>query len=194
MNMRILNSLTQYLTSFFIDREMRFIYRNNLKIDIKIFFTQLFYKNPNKDTKACSIYKTEKNYKIITTYPVSSGIFVTREPVFILPLNITLEELKNTIFKAINECKLISCKEYEKMPHSIKYYLNILKEKSLKGLYQNSTYCSIYLKNGILEIVPFKYSEKRKCLEPDCERNLKMEYSKENELKITNEVVQILNS
>ena len=186
----IINSLIKYLTSFFVDKEMRFIYRNNLKGDIELFLKQLFWRNPDKKTKACSIYKTEKNYKIITMY----SVVLEDEPVFVLPLNVGVEKLHNTIFKAINASKFISTKQYNSKRYSTKDYLNMLKEKSLNNLYKKSTHCCIYLKNSVLEICPSKYSERYKCFEPDSERNLKIEYSKENELKITNEVVKILNN
>jgi hypothetical protein len=187
----IIKSLIHYLKSLFVDKNMQFIYINNLKSDIKMLFNRLFWRNSNKKTKACSIYKTEKNYKIITLYPVSSGIFLEQAPIFILPLNTSIEELKNTIFESINASRLMSYKEFQKK-YSIKDYLKILKEKSLKNLYQNSSHCNIYLRNNILEICPSKYSEKYKGFETDEIRSKKMSFSKENELIITKEIINIL--
>ena len=194
---RITNSfianLIGYFKSFFVDKHTHFMYKNNLEVKTKLFFTKLFWKNPDKKTKACSIYKTEKFYKIMPLCPVAKvGIFRSEEPVIILPLNVTIEELKNAIFQAINESKLISYKEYMKTlkPNErSKNYLKILKEKSWKSFYRNSTNCSIHLKNNILEIFYHKCTERGLIEE---EKSVKMEYSKENELKITEEIIKIL--
>ncbi|MBF0647351.1 hypothetical protein IR083_00760 [Dysgonomonas sp. GY75] len=185
-----MKDLILYIKSFFIDKHIRFIYKNNFKNRIKLFFARLFWKNPYKNTKACSIYKTEKSYKIITVYPVSSGLLTEKEPVYILPLSIKAEELKDAIFDAVSASKLISYKEYKNTAID---YLKMLKEKSLKNLYTNSKHCSVYLKNNTVDVHFSKYSEKYKCLEYDEEPNLIIEYSEENKLKIVNEIIEIMN-
>lgn len=106
--------------------------------------------------KACAIYKTKKEYKVLTSYQVDIGRHVLRTPIFLIPLDIPLQDLKNKIFECLNASKSISYDEYYS-GISPKEILKLMKESSFNGLYKKSTSCMIYFDHNQIKIVPYIY-------------------------------------
>lgn len=139
-----------------------------------------------KYMKACEIYKTSKELKIATMYKTDAGWYISDEPVFILSIDSSKEELLESISQAISASKLIN----NPSNYSSKLLLQKLKEKSFKTLYQSSVSCSLYIEDNNAKIEPMIYSEKYKCLEPDENRVIKLQNFTKDELM--NEIYKIL--
>ena len=73
-----------------------------------------------------------------------------------------------------------------------KNHLKELKEKSYNDLYRNSTSCTIYIKNTLLEIKPSKYLGKNKGLGVSKEKSLSLPYPKEDNFVITELIIKAL--
>lgn len=60
--------------------------------------------------KVIEVYKTRKHYKIVTMYMYNliAVSYLSGEPVFILPLDITAENLSKVIFECLNHSCLVS--------------------------------------------------------------------------------------
>ncbi len=141
--------------------------------------------------KACEIYKKDKELKIVTMYETDTGLFLSNEPIFILPVNSSKEELLNAILRAISASKLIKYTT----DYSSKSLLHKLKEKNFKSLYLSSVSCFLYIDGNNAEIKPQQFSNKLKCLVTNKSRevyiknftreNLIMEISKILELEMS---------
>lgn len=138
--------------------------------------------------KACEIYKTKKSYKIATMYRTDTWIYISNEPIFILPIDVAIEEFKNTIFKSLEASKEIPYPE-ESLS---KEFLKSMKESSFMSLYKNSSNCNIYFEDNIIEIQPNKCINPREGLFPVNEDIVKIPYSKDKEMEIVNEIIKIL--
>ncbi|MDO4230322.1 MAG: hypothetical protein Q4C98_10945 [Capnocytophaga sp.] len=142
-------------------------------------------------TYACSIYRTDAEYKIITESKTDTGLFMADTPVYIIPISVSEKELSDKIFSS-----LFSSKDNVKFPATKsemteyqKEHLKNIKEKSFSNLYKNSTNCSIRLTNNIITIIPNKLN--KIWLEP-VEKDIKeMEYDN-NELQITKIIISLL--
>lgn len=144
-------------------------------------------KNVNAQrVKACDIYKTNKEYKIITMYKTDIGVYHLDEPVFILPISSSKEELLNVIQKSISASRFIN----NPSKSSLKTFLHIIKEKNLNSFYKNSICCSIYVEGSDATIEPQNYSVKYKGLIPDKARTIILKNYKIEE--VIDEVVRIL--
>lgn len=144
--------------------------------------------------KACDIYKTENTYKIITQSETDTGLLFSNGPILLLPINTNIEELKNGIFsclhKSISNVKMPDTKdEFSKWQ---KEFLKIIQEKSFVNLYRKSSNCEIRLNDNILKIYPSIYSEKYKGMVAVKDKIIEMKYSKDDELYITNKIIEIL--
>jgi hypothetical protein len=101
--------------------------------------------------KACSIYKTESAYKIVTEYNLDIGYYRGSIPVFIVKMA-DKDDLITMIHKSldastdIDSCVTLSTKEY----------LRQLKEPSLKKLYSQSKNCFVRLSSEKLIITPYE--------------------------------------
>src|SRR5690606_7586507 len=115
------------------------------------------------DKKACAVYKKKKEYKIITSYQLEVGRYVSRPPIFILPISVDIESLKNCIFQSLNASKKITYDDYYSGISS-KDLLKEMKEASFTKLYKNSTSCMVYLKDEMIEIVPYKCEDPKEGL------------------------------
>ena len=94
--------------------------------------------------KSCSIYKTEKHYKMHPFYTTSTGLYRAGPPVFILDKNINNKELLDKIFECLQHSREVSEEEEEKILFTTnKEMLRALKEKSFKKLYSQSKSISI---------------------------------------------------
>lgn len=146
--------------------------------------------------KSCDIFKTKEFYKIITQSETDTGLLVSDEPVFILPIDVNEEIFKVKIFNS-----LMSGKSGFKLPENkedIKVWqkeqLKHLKEKSFLNLYKTSTNCCIRLNDGILKIFPSKFSEKYKGMITVKEDVVEFKYIESDELDITRRIIEILNN
>ena len=138
--------------------------------------------------KACTIYKTNREYKIITVYQRESEILHQRDPVFIIPITSSNEKLSKCIFNSLNSSGTI--KESELI--TTKELLKLIKAPSFKSLYKNSTSCMIFLSKGKLELIPYKEAKDRG-LEEVNEDKKTIDYTKENESLIITTIVEMLN-
>lgn len=143
-----------------------------------------------KNAKCCHIFKTSTSYKIITMYYRETGSYFSEAPVYILPLNSTIDDLCDKIFQSLNSSSKITEKDYFKKDGSIKNYLKLLKEKSLKQLYSTSNSCSVSLTNNRIEIIPYK--KVQRWLEGIVEDKVEIEYLDNKKIEITQQIVKVL--
>lgn len=139
-----------------------------------------------KYMKACEIYKTSKELKIATMYKTDAGLYLSDEPIFILPVNSSKEELLNAILQAISASKLIK----HPSDYSSESLLRKLKEKSFKSLYLSSVLCILYIDGNNAEIELWQYSKKLKYLVTDESHKVHIENFTKDELM--NEIYKIL--
>lgn len=145
-------------------------------------------KMDSRVIKGCQIFKTSKEYKIITMYQVDLGRFTLRKPIYIVDISEGIDTIKNFIFNSLNESKKITYEDYYNNG-SKKELLVDLKETSYNKLYRNSNSCCLYLVNGNIEIIPNKFE--KTYLSEVKEGIRKMNYDN-NELEITKMVLDIL--
>ena len=140
--------------------------------------------------KACVIYKTEKEYKIVTESESNTGLGLEDEPIFILPIGVNIANIKEAIFKSLN-----SSRKNVRMPKDWKEWqkeqLNKMKEKTFIGLYKKSNSVGVCLENNILTVYPCKYMPKMGLVAVK-EDTVKIECSLDNELEITKKILEIL--
>ncbi|MBQ6667367.1 MAG: CdiI family contact-dependent growth inhibition immunity protein [Bacteroidales bacterium] len=143
--------------------------------------------------KVIEVYKTRKHYKIITNYKLKAGSYLSGEPVFILPLDITAENLSEVFFESLNHSRLVSESEEDKIWNNRKQLLKKLKEPSFNALYKNSVSCDIiYVENQKITIKPKIYLGLRKGLVTDTERVIELEFSISNYIDIAQVVIDVL--
>ena len=135
-------------------------------------------------TKGCDIYKTDKEYKIITMYKTDSGLYHLDEPVFFLPISSSKEELLYAIQKSISVSKLIK----DPLQSDLKDFLRIVKERSLTRFYKSSVCCSLYIEGDDATIEPRIYLGRG--LVPDSDRRIILKNFREEEL--IEEIVNVL--
>lgn len=141
--------------------------------------------------KACAVYKTKKEYKILTSYQVDIGRHVLRNPIFIIPLDIQLHDFKNKIFECLNTSKSISYDEYYS-GISPKEVLKMMKESSFNGLYKKSTSCMIYLDDNHIKIVPYIYKGYEQGLIELVENTKIIKIENDNTIQIVAEIENML--
>ena len=87
--------------------------------------------------KAVFVYKTGKNFKIVTNYELESGSYISSEPIYILPLDIKKDEFIKKLFEALNYSRKLT--EDEEDTYWLgKNLLKKLKETSFDKLYRTS--------------------------------------------------------
>lgn len=168
---------------------------------MKLFATNihLFKKENDSDKKALrmkksiQIYKTNKFYKIITMYRTESGSYIDGEPVFLIPLDATLQEFSKVILEGLNHSRLISESEEAVIWDNRRLLLKEIKEKSYDDLYKNSTSCDITIENEEITIEPNIYLGSREGLVTDKERIVKLPFLEDKHLEITKVIMEILN-
>lgn len=145
--------------------------------------------------KSCVIYRTDKEYKIVTESETDTGLFVSDTPVYILPLTISDEILK----EKINNC-LQNSKTGIKMPETRegfsewqKEQLTNLQEKTFSSLYKKSRSCLVRIESGQLTIYPYECLDVKKGLTIMDDKIVHFSYLKELELIATQEIIKILN-
>ena len=139
--------------------------------------------------KACKIFKTKKNYKIVTLYKADTGTYISNSPVYILPISCNIEEVGKLIRDSLKTSNLIP---YPKENFSTQL-LKDLKEPSFKKLYANSTSCGLFLDKEKLEIIPYKCINPEEGLDEDSERIQCFDYNELNEIDLGEIVSKVLN-
>ncbi len=142
--------------------------------------------------KRCSLYKTETEYKIVTDSETDIGLFIGDEPVFILPIISDIENIKNAIFECLNSSrKGIYTPKVDEGSEWQKWRLKKLKEKSFVGLERRSNYVGLELEKNTLNICPGKYIPREgfETVEKDV---VKIEYSQDKEIEITERIIEML--
>jgi hypothetical protein len=90
--------------------------------------------------KRCEVYKTKKEFKIITQNTTSDGFGMASNPIYILPIDTSKEELYKSVGKALDQSKTNVSFPSEKNLYDkyINELLCSLKEKSMGNLYRNN--------------------------------------------------------
>ena len=142
--------------------------------------------------KASCIYKTEKEYKIITQSETDIGLFISDDPIFILPIISDIEDVKEAIFKCLNNSrKGIYTPKQDEWGKWQKERLKKMKEKSYIGLDKRSNYVGIRLEKNVLVISPGKYTHRQgfEIVEKDI---VEIGYSPDKEMEITERIIEML--
>lgn len=167
-----------------------FMFKNSLrKLSVKwIYLRNSIIHFFKAKARTCHVYKTSKAYKIVTMHRRSGGALTAAEPVYILPLDSSIEDISKSIFESLSKSGKISEEEYFKT--GTDSFLKILKERSLKQLYNTSNSCHISLVKDKIEIAPYK--KVQRWLEQVDEDKITLNYSKEKELDITQQILKML--
>lgn len=145
--------------------------------------------------KACVIYKTRTNYKIITESIADIGLLISDDPFFILPITSGIEDIKNAIWNSLNSSRSgISIPKRNDWPLWQKDQLKKMNEKSFPDLYKNSTSCELRIEDRIATIYPYQYINPKNGLEVIEDDIVNFNYSKDTELEITLKIIEILNN
>lgn len=142
-----------------------------------------------KKIRACSIYKTKNKLKITTMYRLESWAYIESNPIIILPIESSLEQIKNAIFSSICNSRELSQKEEFFYKLGTKKLLKSLQEISFKKLYNNSTSCNIFIENNIVEVIPNRLKDYY--LVAVIDDTQRIEYNN-NELEITKMILEVL--
>ena len=136
------------------------------------------------------IYKTSKNYKILTQYKLESGSYISSEPIFILPIDVNKEEMESKLFEALEASRDLSESEEDDFWLGNKL-LKKLKESSFDKLYKSSCSCHVSLIDGIFSITPQKYVGKNVGLDILEDRAVKFFYDN-NRSEVLEKITQVL--
>lgn len=145
--------------------------------------------------KSCNIYKTKKEYKIIAQSFTDNGLLIDDEPITILPNDIDVKALSDTIFNTLfsGKSNVVFPQTREEMMQRQKNILNLLNEKSYNSLYKNSNNCSIRLENNVLKITPSKFSYDYRGLVGVKEDSKEIDYLNCDKIDVVNKIIEILN-
>lgn len=143
--------------------------------------------------KACQIYKTNKEYKIITLYKTESWAYISSHPIYILPISTNVDELTNIIFKTLESSRSISEIEEKKMWLGDNL-LKAINEVSYNKLYKNSKVCGLFLKEDKIMIVSYTYLGLNKGIVGNDNDEIEIEYKDELKVEIIQKVIDVLNN
>lgn len=138
--------------------------------------------------KICQFYKTNNSYKVVPMSRTKSGYYIGNYKVYICPINTDIESFRDLIFQSLSESKQL---DNDEGPTG-KEFLKLIKEKSLKGLYSSSNYCTVSMEDNVLTITPQRPFPKWRGIEDMVDSVIKLEYSKDNELAIAQKIIDVL--
>jgi hypothetical protein len=141
--------------------------------------------------KCIEIYKTNKDFKILTLYKLEAGSYMTSEPIFIMPGDVKLEDLGDKIYEALNASRNLLESEEDKFWLGSKL-LKKIKESSFDKFYEASVSCSVSFSDGIVSIAPQKYLGKNQGLEILEDRAYRVTLDKNNRLEVIQKLMQML--
>src|SRR5690554_420686 len=158
----------------------------------------LFRKKKNESEenfikKSIQIYRTDKFYKIITMYRTESWSYIVGKPVFLLPLDVTIQDFLNVILNALNQSRTISESEEFVIWNSKKEILKEIKEKSFDNLYKNSNSCEIYLENYEITLKPTLYLGYKDGVTTLDNKEIKYQFIENKYFDIIKSIIEILN-
>lgn len=140
--------------------------------------------------KSCQIFKTKKGYKIATMYRLESWSYIESKPIYIFPLETSIEQLSRALFESLDSSREIS--ESEENDFCLgNQLLKELKESSYSSLYKNSYGCIVSVKNNKFIIEPQKYMGKDEGLAVDENRVLKFGVNLDKK-HLTEKVIDVL--
>lgn len=142
--------------------------------------------------KSIQIYKTKQDYKIVTLYKRESGSYIISDPIFIIPIDVKLEDLADKLFDSLNASRTL--KESEEDEFYSGNLLKKIKESSFNKFYATSFSCYVSLENRIINIVPQKYMGKNQGLEIDEGRACRVMLDNNNRLEVIKKIIQMLTS
>ncbi len=166
---------------------MNFAYMKKMNLFARIF---KLFNNKKIMEKMINVDKTRKHYVIITAYKTEST-WLLSDPVYILSLDTTAEELAKVISDGLAHSRSISETE-ENIFRSNNKLLEKMKEKSWSNLYKTSKSCTIKIDNNEITIEPWILSGTLRGLVQDEERAVKLEFSKSNYMDVAQVVIDLL--
>lgn len=113
--------------------------------------------------KIIEIFKTKKEYKIITLYKLESGSYISSLPISILEIESSIDNLYDEINRLLNHSRKISSKEEQKFWLGSDL-LKHLKIASFKKLYTSSSSCNVTFINDEFRVITKIYDTKLKAL------------------------------
>lgn len=116
-----------------------------------------------KVMKIIEVFKTDKQFKVVTLYQLESGSYISSLPISILDINCPKEELLDQIKNSLNSSRNISSKEETKLWLGNEL-LKHLKVPSFKKLYTTSSSCNVVLNEKEIKLTPLAYDTKIKAL------------------------------
>lgn len=140
--------------------------------------------------KAVHVYLTKKSFKITTMYRLESGSYIDSNPIYILPTEVSLEELSNKISSCLVASKQLSEKEEDSYWLGNKL-LKLLKESSFNKLYEASNSCIVYTEKNRTIIKPYKFKGKDQGLVVDQDRVVELE-SNISDIELTKIIFNLL--
>lgn len=108
--------------------------------------------------KACTVYKIDKEYLVVTTSKTKDWIWVEDEPIFRVSSENKDGKLIEAVFTALKSSKIeIPNIPVENIPIRQKKILKEMGQKSYTHLYKKSSSCSVSRdENGMVKISPYK--------------------------------------
>lgn len=106
----------------------------------------------------CQVYKTDKEYIIVTKSQTKDWIWVTDEPILRVPVGNRDNKLIEAVLEALKSSRTnIPNIPVENKPLLEKKTLTAMRQKSYPHLYKKSNSCSIERdKNNVITISPYK--------------------------------------
>lgn len=141
--------------------------------------------------KSIEIFKTNKEFKIITLYMLQSGSYIASNPIFIFPADVEVKDLSNSISEALKESRILNESEEDKfwLGNGL---LKKIKESSFNKFYATSSSCYISLVNGIISIIPQKYMGKDQGLEMQENLAYRVAINDNNRLEVIEKLKEML--
>lgn len=146
--------------------------------------------------KRCNIYKTDKNYIIVTTSLSDIGLKIADDPIYVLPISCKLEEIKEKIFDSLDSSREeIYTPKKDEWDIWQKKILEKMQQKTFSILYKNSNSCNIIIDDNTLKIQPLKLKDPKKpsaALYQVTEDELVLEYNKMKKDEIIIKIIEVL--
>jgi hypothetical protein len=142
--------------------------------------------------KTVQIYKTKKEFIIVTEYQLMSKAYISSDPIFKIPLSIADYEFEEFIFIALNSSKTLTESEESKYWLG-KEYMKKIGAKSYENFYKNTNSCTLEVENNLMTIYPMKYQGKNRGIHYEGSKfEINLENNEENiVVKIIKQVLEI---
>lgn len=147
--------------------------------------------------KSCTIYKTNKNYIVVTESTSDIGLGIIDDPIYTLPLDVSIDEFQKKLFECLSKSKTgVSTPKNNEWASWEKDQLLKMGQRSFTTLYKNSNSCQVSLDGNVLIISPYKYYDPNRpkdglCLLQDAE--IKIDFSSVAKTEIIIKLIEMLN-